>query len=145
MEQKRTTGQFRIGELASALGLNPKTIRYYEQIHLLPAPERTASGYRRYTASDRERLCFILKAKAIGFTLEEIRTVIDLRCNAQSPCPHVLALLEQKLAAVDNQLRALNDVRVELLGLRQEAAKTTGVHAEVCGIIEQHQPNCPPR
>ncbi len=51
--------QVRIGELAAELGLNPKTIRYYEEIGLLPAPERTLAGYRLYDATDRERLQFI--------------------------------------------------------------------------------------
>jgi MerR family transcriptional regulator, Zn(II)-responsive regulator of zntA len=139
MKRMKSTSQLRIGELAGELGLNPKTIRYYEQINLLPVPARTGSGYRQYTASDRERLRFILKAKAIGFTLEEIREILKLRCTAQSPCSHVLALLERKVVAVEAQLQALTEVRTDLLALRQEAMTTSVANAEVCGIIEQHQ------
>lgn len=76
----------RIGELAAELGLNPKTIRYYEEIGLLPEPRRTQAGYRLYDAADRERLRFILKAKAVGLTLEEIKLVLDVRSNGQPPC-----------------------------------------------------------
>jgi MerR family transcriptional regulator, Zn(II)-responsive regulator of zntA len=135
--------QLRIGELASELGLNPKTLRYYEEIRLLPAPRRTSSGYRVYDASDRQRLCFIAKAKAIGLTLEEIREILALRDRGESPCEHVLALLDRKLAKVDQQLRALVDFRQELIVLREEAAETMRADACVCGIIEQHRPARP--
>ncbi|MDP8900894.1 MAG: heavy metal-responsive transcriptional regulator [Actinomycetota bacterium] len=103
--------RWRIGELAGELGLNPKTIRYYEAIGLLPAPARTATGYRLYGTADRERLRFIGKAKAIGLTLAEIGEVLTLRDDGTCPCPHVLGLLDRKLAAVDAQLRLLSDVR----------------------------------
>ncbi|MFL5803200.1 MAG: heavy metal-responsive transcriptional regulator [Roseiflexaceae bacterium] len=130
--------QMRIGEFAAAVGLNPKTIRYYEQINLLPAPDRTANGYRLYTATDRERLCFILKAKTIGLTLEEIREILDLRRDDQLPCAHVRTLIDRKLAAVDAQLRALAAFRADLQLLREEAAETMRADAEVCDIIERH-------
>ncbi len=132
--------KLRIGELAAELGLNPKTIRYYEQIGLLPAPPRTASGYRLYGAEDVERLRFIGKAKAIGLSLEEIGEILALQREGRAPCAHVLELLDRKLAAVDRQLRALCDFRRELVGLRAEAARTATAEACVCGIIEHHQP-----
>ncbi len=131
--------QVRIGELATELGLNPKTIRYYEEIGLLPAPQRTPAGYRLYTAADRERLQFIGKAKAIGLTLEEIREILTLRRDGERPCAHVLALLDQKLATVDAQLRTLTDFRQDLVALREEAAETMSGDACVCGIIELHE------
>ncbi len=129
----------RIGELAAELGLNPKTIRYYERIGLLPAAPRTESGYRRYCAADVERLRFIRKAKAIGLSLEEIGEILTLRREDRAPCEHVLELLDRKLAAVDRQLRALRAVRRELVGLRAEAARTATAEACVCGIIERHE------
>lgn len=134
----------RIGELADAVGLNPKTIRYYEEIGLLREPERTQAGYRLYRDEDAEMLRFVGQAKAVGFSLDEIRQVLDLRRAGQQPCAHVLALLDQHLAAVDAQLVALRGVRRELASLRDEAADarpTAG--ACVCGIIEQHAPARP--
>ena len=74
-----------IGELAADMHLNPKTIRYYEEIGLLPAPRRNAAGYRQYAAAERERLRFIAKAKALGFTLREIRELFALRDASRSP------------------------------------------------------------
>lgn len=75
-----------IGDLAAELGLNPKTIRYHENIGLMPEPERTASGYRLYNMSDFERLQFILKAKSIGLNLEEITEILALCAQTRQPC-----------------------------------------------------------
>ena len=101
--------QFRIGELAAELGIDPKTIRYYEQTGLLPVQTRTSSGYRVYGAADQDRLRFIGKAKAIGLSLKEIAEV-----------------------------RALTDFKQKLVAMREEAADTATTEACVCGIIERH-------
>lgn len=138
MSNNSAARALRIGELAAACGLNPKTIRYYEEIGLLPAPQRAQSGYRLYDAGDRERLQFIGKAKAIGLSLEEIREILALRRAGSQPCTHVLELLDGKLAAVEAQLRVLEEFRQDLLTLRGEAARTMTAEACVCGIIEHH-------
>jgi MerR family Zn(II)-responsive transcriptional regulator of zntA len=143
VHEAKNEEHLRIGELAAELGLNPKTVRYYEEIGLLPQPERTASSYRLYDEEDRERLGFILKAKAIGLTLSEIREILVLRDAGEKPCEHVISLLDQKVAKVDEQLRALAEFRQELLALRQEAADHITADACVCGIIEHHEPSRP--
>jgi DNA-binding transcriptional MerR regulator len=129
----------RIGELAAEVGLNPKTIRFYEAIGLLPEPQRTHAGYRLYDDADRERLLFIGKAKAIGLTLQEIGEILTLRGRGQQPCEHVRHLLDQKLAAVDAQLQALVEFRQELVALQEDAATPQAAEAGVCGIIEQYE------
>lgn len=134
----KTNGQLRIGELATQAGLNPKTIRYYEEIGLLPEPRRTDSSYRMYAASDIDRLRFIGKAKGIGLSLDEIREIFALRHHGERPCRHVLALVDQKLDAVDQQLRALADFREDLVAVRAEAAAAPVGEGEVCSIIEHH-------
>lgn len=138
MEYIATAHQVRIGELATELGINPKTIRYYEEIGLLPPAKRTDNGYRLYGDADRERLHFISKAKAVGLTLEEIGQILALRRTGAPPCEHVVGLLDHKLRAVEEQLRTLSDFRTELLTLREEARQTRHTDACVCGIIEQH-------
>lgn len=135
----RTKRQLRIGELASQLGLNPKTIRYYEEIGVLPEPQRTESSYRIYDDSDLDRLRFIGKAKAIGLTLDEVREILTLRREGQAPCRHVLALVDDKLDLVDRQLHALADFRKELLTLRDEAENSVAEDCAVCSIIEHHE------
>jgi DNA-binding transcriptional MerR regulator len=135
----------RIGELAAELDLNPKTIRYYEEIGLLPEPQRTLAGYRLYGAADRERLLFILKARAVGLSLDEIGEILAVRRTGQPPCEHVLDLLDRKIAGIDQQLRALADIRQELLRLRQDADTRLCADGSICGIIEHHIPCRPPQ
>ena len=138
MEQMTTRTQVRIGELAREFGLNPKTLRYYDEIELLPAPERAENGYRLYGDGDCELLRFIGKAKAVGLTLEEIGEILALRREGEPPCEHVLGLLDHKLRVVEEQLQTLADFRQELIALCEEAGKTQQVDACVCGIIELH-------
>jgi DNA-binding transcriptional MerR regulator len=138
MEYTATAHQVRIGELATELRINPKTIRYYEEIGLLPPAKRTDNGYRLYGDADCERLHFISKAKAVGLTLEEIGQILALRRTGAPPCEHVVGLLDHKLRTVEEQLRTLSDFRTELLTLREEARQTRHTDACVCGIIEQH-------
>jgi len=134
-----TAPHLRIGELAAELGINPKTIRYYEEIGLMLPAKRGENGYRLYAEADRERLHFIGKAKAVGLTLEEIGEILAIRCKGTKPCEHVLELLDHKLTTVEEQVRALMDFGQELLTLREEARKTMRTDACVCGIIEQHK------
>lgn len=141
MTGPRSDFPLRIGELAADLGLNPKTIRYYEEIRLLPAPRRTAAGYRQYSAADRERLRFIAKAKAIGFTLREIGEILALRDSGLEPCPHLGHVLDRKLASVDAQLRLLGELRADLEALKAETAVTSCSSAPICGPIELHEPS----
>jgi DNA-binding transcriptional MerR regulator len=131
--------QMKIGELAAELRLNPKTIRYYERIGLLPDPERTSSGYRLYEEDDRARLEFILKAKRMGLTLEEVREVLSLRNDGRRPCRHVLQMVDEKLGAIEDQLRTLADLRRELLSLRDEAVDAAKREGSVCSLIEGHE------
>ncbi|MDP9349944.1 MAG: MerR family DNA-binding protein [Chloroflexota bacterium] len=93
----------------------------------------------RVSLSDRERLRFIAKAKAIGLTLEEIGEILRLREGGEQPCKHVVELLDSKIAQVDRYLRALSDFRQELVGLREEAAENATDEAHYCRIIERHE------
>jgi DNA-binding transcriptional MerR regulator len=129
---------WRIGELAAEVQLNPKTIRFYEAIGLLPAPPRTAGGYRKYGPADRERLHFILKTKALGFSLHEIGELLVLRDGGKEPCALLGPLLDQKLAQMDDQLVRLLELRGELQTLRIEMATTPCVSTPICGPIERH-------
>jgi DNA-binding transcriptional MerR regulator len=123
----------RIGELATALGNNPKTIRYYEEIGLRPAPARSPAGYRQYRAAVGERLRFIAKAKDIGFTLREIREILARRDGGMEPCPYVGELLDHQLMAVETQLRLLAEMRSEHLALKAEAAVTSCLELGLLG------------
>ena len=103
-----------IGEAAKRAGVSPPTIRYYEEIGLLPQPPRSGAGYRRYTDATVEVLRFVRKAQAIGFSLDEIREILELARSGQQPCGHVLWLARQHLTAVEERIRRLQAFRKQL-------------------------------
>jgi len=88
----------RIGELAGRIGVNPKTVRYYEGIGLLPAPEREPSGYRDYDDQDVDRLRFIRTAQRLGLSLSEISEILAFRRRSERPCGYVLEVLDRQVA-----------------------------------------------
>ncbi len=136
---KRERAGVRIGTLAGEVGLNPKTIRYYEEIGLLSPPQRTRSGYRLYDATARDQLRFIAKAKLVGLSLAEIGAILALWRDNASPCAHLVAIIDRKLAALDQQLRALGEVRQELAALREEASGGPNGAGTFCRAIEHHE------
>lgn len=119
----------RIGEVAKQVGLNPKTIRYYEEIGLLPKPKRSqvihGNGYRLYTQEDLNQLAFIKRAKLLDLSLAQIK---DLLASVEEGCcgsaqPHLAVLLEQKLAEIEERIRELKQLRQHLIHLKQETAQ----------------------
>lgn len=144
-DQARSAGRpLRIGELAARVGVNPKTIRYYEDIGLLPAPRRTSTGYRLYDEHDRERLSFIRRAKQMGFSLDEIKGVLDVSESGQAPCGRVLMLLDRKIDGTAERIHALTAYYRRLVELRGAALHLTREQLRamadrdvcICGIIE---------
>ncbi len=105
-----------IGELAGELQLNPKTIRYYEEVGLLPKPRRSESGYRLYSRYEMERLRLVKRAKLLGLSLAEIKELveyaIDGRCGALEH--RLLSLVEAKLGQIDQKIEGLVTFRDDL-------------------------------
>ncbi|MCA1695225.1 MAG: heavy metal-responsive transcriptional regulator [Actinobacteria bacterium] len=129
----------RIGQLAAATGLSTKTVRYYEDIGLLPAPPRAPSGYRDYRDDAVARLRFVRAAQSVGFSLGEIREVLAFRDRGQAPCAHVRQLIEQHAADLADRIAALTTMRDDLERLAQRAraiSATTATDAVFCHIIE---------
>ena len=104
----------KIGELARQADVAIDTVRYYERQGLLPAPERTQSGYRTYVADDVARLRFVRRAKTLGFTLEEIGDLLALSGRREDDMAGMKAAAIQKLADVDARLAELQRVRAGL-------------------------------
>lgn len=104
----------RIGELALRSGVSEKTLRYYEDIGLVDTPERSANGYRDYGADVVDRLRFVRSAQAVGLTLAEIREILGLRERGETPCQHVLAVIEKHAEEIDARIKELRDLRREL-------------------------------
>jgi MerR family copper efflux transcriptional regulator len=137
--------EMRIGQLAKRMGVNPRTIRFYEQAGVLPEPERTAGGYRVYTAEDEARLRFIKAAQRLGLRLGEIREVLALRDRGQRPCPYVAELIDARLAEVDARMRELRTLEQELRTLRSRIAEEgMAAEARFCHFIESSAGDEPP-
>src|SRR4030066_1239969 len=111
-----------IGELAKELHLNPKTIRYYEEVGLLSKPRRSESGYRLYSKYEADRLRLVRRAKILGLSLAEIKELveyaIDGRCDALEQ--RLLSLVEAKLGEINPKIRALATFREELMRYRRD-------------------------
>src|SRR5437660_5756524 len=114
MGEEWTLPTLKIGELAKRFGLNVRTVRYYEAIGLLPAPARTEGGYRLYSEEDADRLRFVLQAKRVGFSLEEIQRIIRLGEHG-SACEYVRETLARHAAEIDAQIAGLQRLRAELV------------------------------
>lgn len=123
MDWKVNPGRrLRIGELADRSGVPAKTIRFWEAERLLPAAERTATGYRTYEPPIVERLAFIRQAQAAGFRLDQIRRVLDVGDAGEPPCEHVAQLIEDRLREVEARLAELETARAHLRTLAARAA-----------------------
>lgn len=105
-----------IGELASELHLNSKTIRYYEEVGLLPEPRRSESGYRLYSRHEVERLRLIQRAKLIGLSLAEIKEIVEYAINRRCGVTEarLLSLVEAKLGEIDRKIEDLISFRDNL-------------------------------
>lgn len=103
-----------IGELSKRTGILSTTIRYYEQINLLPQPKRAESGYRIYDEADVERLQFIKRARALDFALDEIVEILAFRERQEPPCQYVMKAMREKINRIQEQIRDLERLEAEL-------------------------------
>jgi MerR family transcriptional regulator, copper efflux regulator len=127
-----------IGDLGAAAGLSAKTIRFYEQCGLLPAPPRTPGGYRDYPAGAVDRLAFIRHAQAAGLTLAEIGGILRIRDGGQAPCEHVTALIAGHLAEVEERVTELTRTLEALAELHARAVATEPAdcgESQICSIL----------
>ena len=107
----------KIGALAKQANVNIDTVRYYERQGLLPEPQRLMSGYRQYETGDVARLRFVRRAKALGFTLIEIRELLTLSSHREDDMAGMKAAAIEKLADVEDKLTELTRIRDGLKAL----------------------------
>lgn len=130
--------EFTIGELAKATETHAETVRYYERVGLLRAPRRTTGNYRVYASKDAERLAFIRRGRNLGFTIDEIRTLLALAEENDRDCGAVDALAREHLAAIECKIRDLKRLATEL---RHLICQCHGGSVSECRIIEGLTPN----
>jgi DNA-binding transcriptional MerR regulator len=107
----------RVAELAAAVGVPSDTIRYYERVGLLPAPPRTAAGYRVYDTAAVDRLRFIQGAQRLGLKLRDIRDLLAVRDTGVCPCEPAETLLRRRLADLDAEMARLAALRTEMVAM----------------------------
>jgi len=123
------------GEVAERADVNPETLRYYERKELIPKPRRSDGGIRLYDESYVDRLRFIQRAKELGFTLAEIKSLLDLRVDDEATCRDMKAQAEDKLADVEEKIRDLRRIRDALTQLA-EVCKGGGSPTGDCPILD---------
>ncbi|HEX6197810.1 MAG TPA: heavy metal-responsive transcriptional regulator [Jiangellaceae bacterium] len=127
----------RIGELAAQTGTTAKTLRFYEAEGLLPEPGRTTSSYRDYRPDAAQRVVFIRDAQRAGFTLRQIRQILDIRDGGEPPCEHVGQLIEQRIGEVEQRLAELTQTKAHLQELAQRTRDLDPADcAGYCAIIQ---------
>jgi MerR family mercuric resistance operon transcriptional regulator len=122
-----------IGQLSRLTGVNIETIRYYERIGMLPAPPRTASGRRVYGSTERRMLAFIRRGRELGFSLSEIRALLDLGAPGEASCGEVRDIASAHLASVRSRMADL--AKLESI-LAEAVARCTGDVAPICPVLD---------
>ncbi|KFE52791.1 Cd(II)/Pb(II)-responsive transcriptional regulator [Pseudomonas syringae] len=124
----------KIGELAKLTDAQVETIRYYEREGLLPPPARSEGNYRLYTQAHVERLTFIRNCRGLDMTLEEIRSLLNLRDSPQDQCESVNALIDEHIQHVNTRIASLQALQTQLLDLRERCSEGAPDH---CGILDR--------
>ena len=122
-----------IGELSRLTSVNIETIRYYEKIKILPAPPRTEGGHRVYGPTEMRTLAFIWRARELGFTLDEIRALLDLGGPEKASCAEVRKIAAHHLQHIRGKIADL--MKLERL-LAKTIARCSGKTAPDCPVIE---------
>jgi MerR family transcriptional regulator, mercuric resistance operon regulatory protein len=124
----------RTAEVADLAAVNRQTLRYYERRGLLAAPDRTRAGYRSYPADAVQRVRFIKRAQSVGFSLDEVATLLHLNDGSPDDCPTAHSLVMEKVAELDAQVADLQSMRATLLRL---AARCGDPTVSDCPILDE--------
>jgi MerR family transcriptional regulator, mercuric resistance operon regulatory protein len=135
------TGRIAIGALSKHTGTNIETIRYYERVGLLPSPARSSGGYRLYGTGHLKRLTFIRRARALGFSIGEVRTLLRLADERKRPCAEVRVVADAHLRDVRAKISDLHRMERVLKATVARCASGRGTH---CPVIEALYRGGPP-
>jgi len=127
------TGRIAIGALSKRTGTNIETIRYYERVGLLPAPARSSGGYRLYGTAHLKRLNFIRRARALGFSLAEVRKLLTLSDQRRRPCSEVRVVAAAHLEDVKGKIADLRQMERVLQDTVARCEAGSGSH---CPMID---------
>ncbi|SFA68722.1 Cu(I)-responsive transcriptional regulator [Poseidonocella pacifica] len=128
-----------IGTLAKRTGTKVQTVRYYEQIGLMPEPGRTEGGQRRYGDVELDRLAFIRHSRQLGFSLEAIRELLDLSDSPERSCAQVDAIARRQLREVEARLARLEALRTELQRMIGECKADRVADCRILEVLRDHE------
>jgi DNA-binding transcriptional MerR regulator len=126
----------KIGEVSRQTGIGIETLRFYEKSGLLDKPARTYSGYRMYSTDVLDRLSFIKQAQVLGFSLDEIKKLIDEARGGHSPCDEVREIVRKRLEELDQRMQEMARYRKELAETLDEWDRVGRAPGHICGLIE---------
>lgn len=135
-DEEQQSQMLKIGEVSKRSGIGIEALRFYEKSGLLDKPERTDSGYRMYNAQVLDRLAFIKQAQVLGFSLEDIKRIIDEKQAGQNPCHEVRELVRLRLQELDDRMQEMQRYRQELAVILAEWDKAGVAQGHICGLIE---------
>lgn len=127
------TADLTIGQVAEAAGCKVQTVRYYEEVGLVPRPPRTIGNQRRYGMDTVARLRFIRHARGLGFPLQAVRDLIGLADQPERPCAAVDAIAQEQLVDVERRLARLRSLKRELERMIEQCA---GGRVRDCRVLE---------
>jgi len=128
--------QFTVGKLAKKANINIETLRYYENIGLMPKPKKLESGYRVYAESDLRKLLFIKNSKMLGFTLKEIKELLFLKVDDDKNCNDVRTIAENKINEIDIKLKEMRKIKKALSKLADKCKRKTDDECPILSEIE---------
>ncbi len=128
-----------IGTLAKRTGTKVQTIRYYEQIGLMPEPGRSQGGQRRYSDVELDRLAFIRHSRELGFPLEAIRELLDLSDCPERSCAQVDAVAKRQLKEVEARIARLDALRTELRRMISECNADRVADCRILEVLRDHE------
>ena len=137
----------RIKQFSQLTNLSTKTIRYYEDIGILPPPHRLDNGYRDYDETDVDKARFVAGARGLDFSLDDIQEILALREQREAPCRVVLDLLQERAAEINRRVAELQHMEAELrelhrLGLTFPTDDVDGKNC-VCHLVSEHSGSTP--
>jgi DNA-binding transcriptional MerR regulator len=125
---------YSIGSLSQLSGVNIETIRYYEKVDLLPALSRASNGYRQYDVTSLERLAFIRRGRELGFSIDEIRELLQLAHHPERPCADADRMTRAHLNDIEGKIRDLQRMRRALTQVAHCTSRTAE-HCELLGAL----------
>ncbi|MCP1215332.1 helix-turn-helix domain-containing protein [Acetobacter orientalis] len=129
---------FSIGKLSGSTGVKVPTIRYYEQIGILEEPDRSEGGQRVYGEEAKERLSFIRHARELGFSLDEIRELLDLADDPNQNCTAAYEIAKRQLIEVRNRIARLTALQGELQRMLDQCSCNTIGTCRIIQVLSDH-------